>query len=267
VPELPEVEAICSAIAREVTGRKISGVQVRRAIAVHPQTPAAVARLAAGRTIERVRRRGKNIVLELSGGMAVRVHLRMTGELYVSRDEERTPAVRVVFELGGRRLVFRDARALGKVHVLTQRQLDAALEELGPEPLSREFSATRLVEMAARSRQPAKLFLMDQSRVAGLGNIYAAEALFCAGIHPAKPIHRVPADRMMRLHAAIQAVLREATRAAKREYRRPGTLDEGEGFQCRVYGRAGEPCLTCGRKIRRVPQGGRSTYYCPGCQR
>jgi formamidopyrimidine-DNA glycosylase len=266
MPELPEVEAIRAGIAREIKGRQITAVEVRRAVTVKPQRPATVARLATGRTIEGVRRRGKNIILDLSGRLAIRIHLRMTGELYVAHDRETDAAVRVVVDLGDRWLVFRDARALGKLHVLTRKQLDAALAALGPEPLSPEFSQERFVEMASRSRQPAKLFLMDQSRVAGLGNIYAAEALFRAGIHPARRMNRVPLEKLARLHDVIWAVLREASRAARREYKRPGTMREAEQFTRFVYGRAGQPCPDCGRKIRRMPQGGRSTYYCPGCQ-
>jgi formamidopyrimidine-DNA glycosylase len=137
---------------------------------------------------------------------------------------------------------------------------------LGPEPLSRGFTADAFARSAAGLRQPAKLFLMDQRRVAGLGNIYAAEALFTARIDPRRPIGSVRRARLERLHAAITGILRDAVRSACRAYSRPGGF-EGADFAPAVYGREGERCDVCGTAIRRITQGGRSTYFCPKCQR
>lgn len=266
MPELPEVEAICRMISPEITGRTIKAVHVVRALATRPQTPAAVARLATGRKIRAVRRRGKNIVIDLSGGFAIRIHLRMTGHLHVNG--EVSPSTRVWFELGrSRALLFDDTRALGRLAVHTVAEMDRLLAPLGPEPLSAEFTPQALIEEALGSRQPAKLFLMDQKHIAGLGNIYAAEALFRARISPAKPANSLSRAKLSSLHGAILSVLQEAVKSAKIAYKYPGKCQETEEFVPAVYGRGGEPCLVCGREIRRIEQGGRSTYYCPKCQR
>ncbi len=266
MPELPEVEAICQTIAPEITGRTIRFVHVLRALVTRPQTPAAIARLASGRKIRAVRRRGKNILIHLSGGYAIRVHLRMTGHLRV--DGNVSPSTRVWFELGrSRALLFDDTRALGRLAVHTVAEIEEQLAPLGPEPLSPEFTPERLIEEARGSRQPAKLFLMDQKHVAGLGNIYAAEALFRARVSPTRPIGTLSRAKLRRLHAAIVSVLREAVKSAKIAYKHPGRCKETEDFIPAVYDREGAPCLICGRGIRRIEQGGRSTYYCPKCQR
>jgi formamidopyrimidine-DNA glycosylase len=269
MPELPEVEAVCRKLRRDALGAWISAVRVLRSATTRPQKPRRVESLAAGRTIETVERRGKNILMSLSGGLWVRIHLRMTGNLYVIPDVRLRPAsTRAYFELeGGRGLVFDDPRALGRLHLHTAAEAARLMEDLGPEPLSREFTLDVLAAAARRSRKPAKLFLMDQQHVAGLGNIYAAEALFRAHIHPARPMNRIGPPRLALLHAAIVEVLREAVHWAVTSYRRPGEFSEAEDFPLAVYGREGEPCVTCGRRLRRIPQGGRSTYYCPACQR
>jgi formamidopyrimidine-DNA glycosylase len=266
MPELPEVEAICQTIAPQITGRTIRAVHVLRALVTRPQAPAAVARLATGRKIRSVYRRGKNIVIGLSGGYSIRVHLRMTGHLLVNG--EVSPSTRAWFELGrGRALLFNDTRALGRLAVYTAAEIDRLLAPLGPEPLSPDFTPERLIEEARGSRQPAKLFLMDQKRVAGLGNVYAAEALFRARVSPARPAGTLSPARLRDLHAAIVGVLREAVRSAKIAYKQPGRCKETEEFIPAVYGREGAPCPICGRGIRRIVQGGRSTYYCPKCQK
>ncbi len=267
MPELPEVEAIRANIEPEVARRRILAVHVERASATRPQAPARLARLAAGRTIRGVRRRGKNLLIDLSGDLVIRIHLRMTGRLHAGRAAEISKSTRVWLELGGgRKLVFDDPRALGAVHILAATEAERIESGLGPEPLSAQFTPDRFLEAAARSRQPAKLFLMDQKRVAGLGNIYAAEALFRARIHPARPINRVLRPKLQALFEAIRSVLREAVRSAKIAYNHRGRFHEAERFVRAVYGRAGESCPRCGKRIRRIEQGGRSTYYCPGCQ-
>jgi formamidopyrimidine-DNA glycosylase len=269
MPELPEVEAVCRKLRREALGACIAAARVLRAATTRPLKPRRVESLAAGRIIETVERRGKNILIGLSGGLWVRIHLRMTGNLYVIPDVRFRPAsTRAYFELeGGRGLVFDDPRALGRLHLHTAAEAARLMEDLGPEPLSPEFTLAALAAAARRSRKPAKLFLMDQQHVAGLGNIYAAEALFRAGIHPVRPMNHIAPPRLALLHSAIVEVLKEAVHWAVNSYGRPGKFSEAEDFPLAVYGREGEPCITCGRKVRRIPQGGRSTYYCPGCQR
>ena len=267
MPELPEVEATCRQVRPAVEGRRILSVSVLRASAVKPQRPARLVRLATGRTIKDVRRRGKNILIDLSGGLTIRVHLRISGDLEVRENGEDSPFDRVVFQVARRRrLVFADPRALGVVNIHATREVPALLADLGPEPLSAAFTLHGFLEQAARSRQPAKLFLMDQRRVAGLGNIYAAEALFHAGIRPSVRMSRLTGPRLETLHLAIVSILRDAVQSTTIAYSRPGRVREAESFTRFVYGREGDPCYVCGRKIRRIAQGGRSTYYCPGCQ-
>jgi len=194
----------------------------------------------------------------------------MSGNLFVISDWRlHTSRARVVFELhDGSGLVYEDARALGKVDLVPTKKFFEQLDStLGPEPLEDTFTTELFVEMARRSRQPAKLFLMDQRRVAGLGNIYAAEALYAARIDPRKRIGRLRLPRLKALHAAIVRVLRDAVESAWNAYSVPAVWTEGETFECQVYGREGQPCRACGKPIRRIPQGGRSTYFCPNCQR
>jgi formamidopyrimidine-DNA glycosylase len=269
MPELPEVEAVCRNLRRDAVGASIVQLRVERASVTRPQDPAWLEQEAAGRRIESVERRGKNILLHLSGEHVLHVHLRMTGNLYVIPDVRFRPSsVRLWMELdGGRGLIYEDSRVLGKVHLHRTADLRGVLKGVGVEPLSDTFSLESFRKMAKASGVPAKLFLMDQRRVAGLGNIYAAEALFRAGVNPRKAIRRVTAAKLTRLYEVIVEVLREALDSAAGAYAEPGRFVEGESFPCAVYDREGEPCLTCGRAIRRIPQGGRSTYYCPGCQR
>jgi formamidopyrimidine-DNA glycosylase len=224
--------------------------------------------LATGRSIDGIERRGKNILVVLSGGLTMLVHLRMTGNLYVIPDSRlRTAGSSAWFELDdGRGLVFEDMRGLGALRIYEAAGLRKLLAGLGPEPLGREFTAEAFIESAAGSRQPAKLFLMDQRRVAGLGNIYAAEALFAAGIDPRKPIGSVSARRLRVLRNEIVRVLRDAVRSASKAYSRPGGFQEAEDFPLAVYGRETERCGRCGGLIHRITQGGRSTYFCPKCQ-
>lgn len=267
MPELPEVEAVCSRIRPDVVGKRISRVLILRPGSTLPQSPEVLEQVA-GRTIRGVERRGKNIALWLSGGLAVRVHLRMTGDLRVLPDARLHGAsARVIFGLSqGRALAFNDPRALGRVHLHTKQELEEMFQKLGVEPLSPGFSPDLLGSLTRRSRLAVKLFLLDQGRIAGVGNIYAAEALFRSGIDPRKPADRLRGPRIARLHNAIVAVLGDAVESTRKVYAHPDGFAEAEWFECAVYGREGEPCIRCGRRVRRIRQGARSTYFCPGCQ-
>lgn len=255
MPELPEVEAVCRKLRRDAVGAKI--VRASPALRVR------------GRRISAVERRGKNILIRLDQALTIRVHLRMTGNLYVIPDARLRPAAaRAWFELGdGRALLLEDTRRLGVIECLRTREADRRMAELGVEPLSDEFTAEWLVGAARGARLPAKLLLMDQKRIAGLGNIYSAEVLFRAGIHPAKPLNRLSRRRLVGLHAAIVAILDDAVQSACNAYSGPGQFEAGETFPLAVYGREGQACPRCTRRIRRITQAGRSTYFCPGCQR
>jgi formamidopyrimidine-DNA glycosylase len=261
VPELPEVEAVCAVARRALLGRRVTALTIYRKRICAPQRPAAVERTVTGREVRGVERRGKCIEIRLDGA-ALWIHLRMTGNLYSIADPRlRARTVTACFELDdGRALVLDDPRGLGVLRL-------GPAPRAGIDPLGAEFTPQRFVGLARRARGSIKTWLMNQRWVAGLGNIYAAEALFRAGVHPKRVPGRLSRARLERLHDAIVAILRDAVESASLAYQRPGGFADGELFDPAVYGREGLPCPRCRRPIRRMAQGGRSTYYCPGCQR
>jgi len=263
VPELPEVEAVKKRLERlSPWGKVVECGQFRT-------STAAGLKNSIGRRTEGVERRGKNIVLRLSGGAFLRIHLKMTGNLQVIPDARvRSATVRAWLRLeDGRGIVLDDPRGLGRISFHKKHEEAELFRELGPEPFSGEFTEEHLISTAKRTMKAVKLVLMEQRAVVGLGNIYAAEALFQAGIHPGKAARRVSAAKLRELHGAILDVLRAAMTSAAAAYEKPGGYTEGESFETAVYGREGETCVRCTGTVRRTPQGGRSTYYCPRCQK
>lgn len=243
----------------------IASGRILRASVTRPQAPEDVLAGVVGASIAAVRRAGKHILIDLTSHKVLEVHLRMTGNLFVIPDVRfLATTVRAWFGFdNGWGLVFEDPRALGKMHLREAGYRPA----VGPEPDEMPFE--RFVELVRASpRTPAKLWLMDQQRIAGLGNIYAAEALFAARLNPVKPLAAASGKKLQVLHAAMSEILREAKASAYRGYTDPGHFGEGENYPVAVYDREGEPCVReCGRRIKRIRQGGRSTYYCPVCQR
>jgi formamidopyrimidine-DNA glycosylase len=271
MPELPEVEAIVRGLREDgLEGSRLKSASVLRATVTRPQDPAHVEALSSKVTVKRVERRAKNILVDLGNGYTIKIHLRMSGGIAIyGASHESPPTARAVWTLSrGRRLIFTDFRALGNIHVHPTLELAELLSHLGPEPLSRAFTADQFIARARNSRLPAKLYLMDQSKVAGLGNIYAVEALFHAGISPQRLMNSIRSSRLATLHGAIKETLRRAVHSVYKTYRSPSGYRPHLGeFKRFVYGRAGEPCLRCGRPIQRIKQAGRSTYYCSHCQR
>lgn len=269
MPELPEVDAVARRLDERVRGETIVAARFLRPQTTRPVTGASVARRLKDRRIERVWRRAKNVLVSLSGGMTLRVHLRMTGNVHVLGAEERSPAsTRAEFWLGdGRRIAFEDQRLLGRIELLDARDLRSLDDELGVEPLTDAFTPRLLSELLSKSRRPLKLFLLDQSRICGLGNIWAAEALFLARLDPRRQANSVTARSARALHQAIRDVLGAAVESAYRTYTAPGQTLESEGYGVHVYGREGERCTRCRHSVERIGQGGRSTYFCPRCQR
>jgi formamidopyrimidine-DNA glycosylase len=263
MPELPEVETVAGRLRAAAPWTVITGWGQSRPSVITGGAHAV------GRRIEDVGRRGKNLLLRLSGGWFARIHLRMTGDLRVLPDLRLRPqTVRAWFELeDGRALVLDDPRALGSISLHPEQEEQKLFHDLGPEPLSPAFTPDALWDSARRTSRPAKLWLMDQRTVAGLGNIYAAEALFEAGIDPRKPASRLARRRVERLHGAILRVLHLALASVRAAYEKPGAFAEGEFYPTAVCGREGLPCRRCGAGVRRIPQAGRSTYYCPKCQK
>lgn len=271
MPELPEVESVVRGLRRDgVEGARIQGVEVLRPSSVRPQSPDDIDYLTRKQTIRKIERRAKNIVIQLSKQGVIRIHFGMTGDLaMLAKGMDMPSASRVAWRLSGsRRLVFSDGRALGRANVLSSEEWAALDASLGPEPLARSFTSDRFYRSCQSSRLPAKLFLMDQSKIAGLGNIYAAEALFRGKVSPARAMNTLTQAEAGKLHSAIRQTLRSAIQSVYRAYRKPGGYRQhGDDFERAVYGRAGQPCLVCGREIRRIRQGGRSTYFCSYCQR
>ncbi|HEX7117166.1 MAG TPA: bifunctional DNA-formamidopyrimidine glycosylase/DNA-(apurinic or apyrimidinic site) lyase [Longimicrobiales bacterium] len=274
MPELPEAETIARDLRRHVVGRTVTAVQVTHADVLGPGlTPASLAEALVGRRIAEVGRRAKNLVLRFVDGPVLVVNLGMTGRLVVSEApramELRHVAVRFALDHGGA-LLYDDIRRFGRLDLYSPEAWDRRQAEIGVEPLSDAFTAERLHDLTSRSRTPIRNWLLDQRRVAGIGNIYANEALFRAGIHPARPANSLTAAEAARLRDAIRAVLAEAIEVrgtTLRDYR--DARGEAGGYEprLRVYGRAGEPCPNCGTPIERLVLGNRSAFYCPRCQK
>jgi formamidopyrimidine-DNA glycosylase len=270
MPELPEVETIVRDLDRMVRGRTIRKAEVLRPNLIRGE-PEEFARRLRGKRIGSVSRRAKNIVFDLGEDRLI-VNLGMTGRLLATDAEDSDgDYLGVRFDLDGRRtILYRDVRRFGRLEVVAAEEWDRRQAALGIEPLGSDFTPGLLYELSRSSRVAVKTWLMDQKRVVGIGNIYANEALFRAKIDPRKPARSLSRPRAGRLAGAIREVLREAI-----EFRGTTLLDYrdasgGEGAfaaRLRVYDRKGEPCTVCGKPIRRIVQGGRSTFYCPGCQR
>jgi formamidopyrimidine-DNA glycosylase len=274
MPELPEVETIVRSLAPRLLGRRIDavwwsgqGLHLGRKVDLRGLRAVAV-----GRPVVRVRRRGKYILLEVgaSDDDGVIIHLGMTGRLRVQpASAERAPHTHVVFALGGGdELRFVDARRFGWVTPGRPLARDVALAALGPDPLN-DLDAAALAAALATARTPIKAFLLDQRRIAGLGNIYVAEALFRVGAHPATPARRL-ARRAPELLAAVREALEGgiARRGTTlRDYVDADGLAGDNAAALLVYGRAGQPCVQCGATVRRRVDGGRATFFCPRCQR
>jgi formamidopyrimidine-DNA glycosylase len=269
MPELPEVEVTRRGLAPHVTGRTIAAVAVREP-RLRWRVPDAVRKLA-GRTVRSIRRRGKYLLVDCGDGHLI-VHLGMSGSLRLAAPGE--PPGRhdhLDLAIGGRLLRLRDPRRFGAV-LWTEAPPRAhpLIRDLGVEPLSRALDARRLYALTRARRTSIKQFLMDARRIAGIGNIYACESLFVAGIRPQTRAGALSLERCARLAGAIKKTLRAAIRAGGSSLRdfvggdgRPGYFQ----MRARVYDRAGEACRRCGATIRRIVQGQRASYYCPRCQR
>ena len=281
MPELPEVEHVIRSLRRAVLGQTIVAAEIRLPKLVAPTSSAAFNRKIKGSRINAISRRGKFILIELQNlsngkSQVLVVHLRMTGKFMVlSPDDDLPKHAHAVFYLGDeRRLVFNDQRQFGVMRLLAASRVPQmkGIEQLAPEPFSEDFSIDYLKQTFARSRRTLKTLLLDQTRVLGLGNIYASEALFRAGIHPFVLANELSARRIPRLHQGIRDVLRAAISGNSS---RRLNLESAEGFSYgeafgkvwQVYDREGKPCYKCGTPIRRLNHAGRSTYWCPRCQR
>ena len=277
MPELPEVETVCTALRAALTDRRIVGVATSGLALREPVDVPLLRKTCLGREVVSVRRRGKFIVVELAARHALVLHLGMSGSCRIDtadRPVERHDHVR--FDLDdGRRWVFNDPRRFGLAKPIRLAEPGAdpdCLADLGPEPLGPSFDGAHLYRRTRGLVTPVKSLLLDQRVVAGVGNIYASEALFLAGISPRRRAGRLLKRECAALVEGIRRVLQDAIACGGTTLRDFRALDgrEGEFAIClRVYGKAGEPCSRCdtpAARIRRLVQSGRSTYYCPSCQ-
>ena len=265
MPELPEVETIRNELAPHIIGRGISGVSlIFEGIVRQPSAEEFRSRLI-GQRITDVKRRGKYLIFSLTSGEALIIHLKMTGSLLVKPPERFT---RAILHLdGGTELYFRDPRKLGRMWLVADK--NSIVGKLGPEPLEADFSPQILAQRLSKRTAPIKALLCDQSLVAGIGNMYADEALFSARIHPLRSGKSLSPEEVERLHHALQQVLWSAINdkgASVDTYFRPdGTLGTAH-FQFKVAHRGGQPCPVCGTLLQRIPIRNRGSYFCPKCQ-
>jgi formamidopyrimidine-DNA glycosylase len=274
MPELPEVETVRAGLEPKLVGRRLERVEILDPRLTRPVDPAGVAAELEAERVAALDRRGKYLIVRFETGRVLLIHLRMTGQLLHANgdslpagDAHRRAVVRLD---DGSDVIYRDVRRFGTWQLLEPDELDQYLaERLGREPLVRAFTSKRLAETLAGRRAPVKAVLLDQRRVAGVGNIYADEALWRAGIHPLRPAADLETDEVAALHRGIRAALRAGIArqgATLRNYRTPDGSPGAMQAEFRVYGRAGEACERCGTPVEKIRAAGRGTWYCPVCQ-
>ncbi len=276
MPELPEVETVRRVLEPRLVGARLtklwtSGKPLRLARALDTR---ALRAASVGRRVVAVRRLGKYLLVDTDGAHSIVVHLGMTGRLLVvGEDVPRASHTHVVWSLdGARELRFVDPRRFGLVRAIRAGR-EAEIPELatlGVDPLGPALTPAHFGDLARATRRAVKAFLLDQSRVAGIGNIYACEALFEAGVHPLTPANRLTRSRVEALRLGIVTVLERGLRnrgTTLRDYRDADGVEGSNQQSLAVYGRAGKPCPRCGKRVRRLPNEARGTWFCPGCQK
>ena len=279
MPELPEVEAVAQTLRPLVEQRRIRCVHVLHAIATKPQNPSHIARFLESQRILSVQRKGKYLWLELTHGI-VTLHFKLDGHLLwfssakqmaeVANQPNSGVHVDVALELDKGVLAFADQRHFGRVQVWETAEACPALAGLGVDALSNDFTAPRFTELLSASKRPLKEFLLDQTRIAGIGNIYSCESLWHARLDPRRRANALNRAEARRLHKAIVSVLARALECCL--HPPPDFRDANWWFQglekiLRAYDREGKPCRRCGNEITRIAQGGRSTFFCAHCQK
>lgn len=264
MPELPEVETIRRGLETTIVGKTIVDVDVLDPYMLSI-SPEEFREKLKGKRIERVRRRGKYLIFELDGDEELIIHLRMTGQLRLNEGEY----TRLIFHIDGLKLYFSDLRRMGEMHIVKKGRYDdiEGLATMGPEPLSEAFTLSYLMDVLKKKGGKIKAVLMDQAVVAGIGNIYANEILFEAGIHPERPAKSLTAKEIESIYKAIRKILEEALEAGGETFSNYVNIyGEAGTYQPRVYQREGEKCVRCGEVIVSKTIGGRSAYFCPNCQ-
>jgi len=269
MPELPEVETVKNELSPYILGRRIIGITLLwEGIVKQPQAGEFRSRVS-GREITGISRHGKYLIFSLDGDDLLIIHLKMTGSLLIGQDSSEPPKyTRAIIHLDrDTSIFFRDPRKFGAMWLA--RDKNTVVDKLGPEPLTAEFTSRVLAERLAKRSAPIKALLCDQGFIAGIGNMYADEALFAARIHPLRPGSSLSRDEVERLYHAIRQILWTAIGnkgASVENYFRPdGTLGTAH-FEFRVAHRGGESCPNCGTPIERLPIRNRGSYFCPKCQ-
>jgi formamidopyrimidine-DNA glycosylase len=278
MPELPEVETIRRGLARSVTGKRIEEIEIFDPVLVRQPKVKAFIRRLKGRTITRVARRGKVLLLHLDDGMVWAVHLRMTGRmLYHGKQKpEKDRALRARLTLRGVKtrtearsyLWFSDTRRFGEWYLVSRAEEVPLISRMGPEPL--EVSRDEFTRRIKEKERQIKALLLDQAFLGGVGNIYACEALYRAGIHPRRISSDLSYNKINKLYDGLKAVLEASIQAggsSVRNYRRSDGKEGWFALRLEVYGKEGEPCPRCGGRIVRKEIGSRGTFFCPGCQK
>lgn len=274
MPELPEAETIVRDIRPQVVGRVVTGVKVVWPdILTPPLTPRKLTRALKHRRIAAVDRRAKNIITRFADDTVLMINLGMTGRVVASTARRASELTHVAIRLdldNGSALLYDDARRFGRWQIFTPAGWTAREQRFGPEPLGDDFTAEAIHQATRRSNSPIRNWLLDQAKVAGVGNIYAAEALFRAGVRPTRRARTLTRAETARLRDTVRDVLAAAitARGTTMSDYRDGSGEEG-GFWplLQVYGRDGLPCPRCGTSIKRVVLANRSAFYCPRCQR
>ncbi len=275
MPELPEVELVTKSLDELVRGRKIIAAELLRERLAPGTSPEEFAANLKGAAIKKVWRRGKHILLELDNGKTLIVHLRMSGRFRLLPLERELPKFThaIFYFKDEMRLIFSDQRHFGFMKIVETAKLNEAKEikKLAPEPFGKDFTPKYFREILKTSKKSIKEFLLDQTKVTGLGNIYAAEAMFLARVNPQTPANEISSVKANRLHKFIIEVLAESIEHGSTLNVDPENIDGsyyGGGYEneWRVYDRENEPCAVCRTNVERLKQAGRSTYFCPKCQ-
>jgi len=293
MPELPEVETIRRSLQKEIVGKKIENIEVRK-----PKIFQGDPKEVIGKTIEEIERKGKILIIKLSGGKALLVHFKLTGQMIwlpnagekvtvghpipFAGSELPAKTTHVIFKINGGKLFYNDLRQFGWIKVISNDKLQMTneLRNLGPEPLdfargkplaNKDFTMDYLKKIFAKTAKPIKLVLMDQEKIAGVGNIYANDALFEAGIMPTRPAKSLSEAEIEKLRKSVIKVLEEGLKyggssAADEAYIKPTGEPGNYQKHFRVYQRQGKQCSHCGGVIERINLGGRGTFYCKHCQ-
>ena len=272
MPELPEVETIKRGLEEKLSGAKIKEVIINLSKPIKMPSPVEFKKRLTGRKIQTVRRRGKYIILEIEGGDYLLIHLKLTGQLIVEKSGESLERhAHIIFCLSsGKDLRFIDLRRFGTMNLVDRPDKLKAYNELGAEPLDSFFTVEKLKWIIDKRRTKIKQLLMDQKRIAGIGNIYAAEALFRAGINPLRAAGTLKDSEIKKLHRQIQTVLKEAIKHKGSSVDNYLTADGEEGDyeeKLLIYGRDKKICPVCQTKLKSIKLGGRGTNYCPKCQK